>query len=147
MFDRSATNGVVLATEKKVQSVLVETKSVEKMTLLTYDHVFRSSFSVGFQFCLCVPCTALMGNGRGVVYSSNIGMTYSGMGPDFRVLTRKGHSFTSCACPCVLCLEKCMAYTGRKQAQQYYLQYKDDIPTSQLVREMAGVAQEFTQSG
>lgn len=52
-------------------------------------------------------------------------MTYSGMGPDFRVLTKK----------------------GRKQAQQYYLTYKDDIPASQLVREMGQTMQEFTQSG
>lgn len=60
-----------------------------------------------------------------LVCRHNIGMTYSGMGPDFRVLTKK----------------------GRKQAQQYYLTYKDDIPASQLVREMGQTMQEFTQSG
>ena len=47
------------------------------------------------------------------------------MGPDFRVLVRK----------------------GRKAAQKYWLQYKDQIPVSQLVREVAAVMQEFTQSG
>mmetsp|Transcript_31571 Transcript_31571/g.61848 ORF Transcript_31571/g.61848 Transcript_31571/m.61848 type:complete len:237 (+) Transcript_31571:67-777(+) len=57
--------------------------------------------------------------------SSNCGVVYSGMGPDYRVLLRK----------------------GRKIAQQYYLTYKDEIPISQIVREMASVMQEFTQSG
>jgi len=52
-------------------------------------------------------------------------MTYSGMGPDFRILTRQ----------------------GRKAAQKYYLQYLDPIPCSQLVREVASTMQEFTQSG
>jgi 20S proteasome subunit alpha 2 len=86
-----ASNGVVIATEKKVPSVLVDIKSVEKITHLT----------------------------------DNIGVTYSGMGPDNRVLLRR----------------------GRKQAQKYYLEYKDPIPCSQLVREVASVMQEFTQRG
>jgi len=86
-----ASNGVVIITEKKMPSVLVDEKSVEKIALL----------------------------------SSNIGVTYAGMGPDFRVLVRK----------------------GRKSAQQYKRQYQEDIPVSQLVREMASVMQEFTQSG
>jgi len=47
------------------------------------------------------------------------------MGPDFRVLVKR----------------------GRKAAQQYYLEYKDPIPASQLVREVASTMQEFTQSG
>lgn len=57
--------------------------------------------------------------------TDNIGMVYSGIGPDFRVLVRK----------------------GRKKAQEYYRFYKDPIPVSQLVRELAYVMQEFTQSG
>jgi len=86
-----ASNGVVIATEKKVPSVLVDVKSVEKINHLT----------------------------------DNIGVTYSGMGPDNRVLLRR----------------------GRKQAQKYYMEYKDPIPCSQLVREVASVMQEFTQRG
>lgn len=86
-----AANGVVIATEKKIPSILIDETSVEKIS----------------------TCT------------SNIGMTYSGMGPDFRVLVKK----------------------GRKSAQAYYLQYKDPMPVSQFVREVASVAQEFTQSG
>jgi len=36
---------------------------------------------------------------------------------------------------------------ARKLAQQYYLQYQEQIPTSQLVQRVANVMQEFTQSG
>jgi len=57
--------------------------------------------------------------------TDNIGVTYSGMGPDNRVLLRG----------------------ARKAAQKYYLQYKDPIPCAQLVKEVASVAQEFTQRG
>jgi len=86
-----ANNGAVLASEKKVPSVLVDATTVEKCVML----------------------------------SENVGMTYSGMGPDFRVLTAK----------------------GRKAAQKYYLEYKDPIPVGLLARELATVMQEFTQSG
>eukprot|EP00761_Pharyngomonas_kirbyi_P011807 gb/GECH01011833.1/.p1 GENE.gb/GECH01011833.1/~~gb/GECH01011833.1/.p1 ORF type:complete len:235 (+),score=63.67 gb/GECH01011833.1/:1-705(+) len=57
--------------------------------------------------------------------TDHIGMVYSGMGPDSRVLVRK----------------------GRKQAEKYYRIYQEPIPTSQLVKEMATVMQEYTQSG
>ena len=50
-----AANGVVIATEKKLQSTLVEEETVQKISLLT----------------------------------PNIGVAYSGMGPDSRVLVRK----------------------------------------------------------
>ena len=59
------------------------------------------------------------------IASKSIGMTYSGIGPDFRVMADK----------------------GRKEVQRYFLEYKDDIPVSQFVRSLAGVAQEYTQSG
>jgi len=55
----------------------------------------------------------------------NCGAVYSGMSADYRVLMRK----------------------GRKQAQKYTLTYKDEIPVSYIVREVASVMQEFTQSG
>ncbi|KAF6137233.1 hypothetical protein GIB67_036270 [Kingdonia uniflora] len=86
-----ASNGVVIATEKKLPSILVDETSVQKIQLLTPD----------------------------------IGVVYSGMGPDSRVLVRK----------------------SRKQAQQYFRLYKEQIPVTQLVRETAAVMQEFTQSG
>lgn len=84
-----ATNGVVIATEKKLRSILVDEKTVQKISLLT----------------------------------PNIGVAYSGMGPDSRVLVRK----------------------ARKQAQIYYQTYKEHIPVAQLVREVAAVMQEFTR--
>nr|VDD64874.1 unnamed protein product [Brassica oleracea] len=86
-----ASNGVVIATEKKLPSILVDEASVQKIQNLT----------------------------------PNIGVVYSGMGPDFRVLVRK----------------------SRKQAEQYLRLYKEPIPVTQLVRETATVMQEFTQSG
>ncbi|KAI3810085.1 hypothetical protein L1987_19693 [Smallanthus sonchifolius] len=86
-----ASNGVVIATEKKLPSILVDETSVQKIQILT----------------------------------PNIGVVYSGMGPDSRVLVRK----------------------SRKQAEQYHLLYKEPIPVTQLVRETAAVMQEFTQSG
>mmetsp|Transcript_30598 Transcript_30598/g.78581 ORF Transcript_30598/g.78581 Transcript_30598/m.78581 type:complete len:236 (-) Transcript_30598:74-781(-) len=86
-----ATNGVVIATEKKLPSALVDGGTVAKVSLLT----------------------------------PNIGVAYSGMGPDSRVLVRK----------------------ARNQAQAYYQLYKETIPVAQLVRETAAVMQEFTQSG
>jgi Proteasome subunit len=57
--------------------------------------------------------------------TERIGMAYSGMGPDSRVLVRK----------------------ARKIAMQYNLYYKDDIPVLQMVQGVASVMQEFTQSG
>jgi len=55
----------------------------------------------------------------------HIGMVYSGMGPDYRLLVKR----------------------ARKIAQQYWLQYEEPIPTSQLTQKVALVMQEYTQSG
>lgn len=52
-----------------------------------------------------------------------LGVVYSGMGPDYRVLVRK----------------------GRKKAQQYFSTYYEPIPTLQLTREVASIMQEYTQ--
>merc|ERR1712212_840422 len=57
--------------------------------------------------------------------TGNIGMVYSGMGPDYRLLVRR----------------------ARKMAQDYYLMYHETIPTAQLVYRVALVMQEYTQSG
>jgi 20S proteasome subunit alpha 2 len=53
------------------------------------------------------------------------GFVYSGMGPDFRVLTRN----------------------ARKAAQKYFLTYREVQPLAEVVRESALVMQEYTQSG
>ena len=84
-----ATNGVVLATEKKLPSTLVDEATVRKISDLT----------------------------------SNIGVVYSGMGPDNRVLVKR----------------------ARKSAQAYYNEFNEEIPVAQLVRKTAAVMQEFTR--
>lgn len=86
-----ATNGVVLATEKKQKSTLNDDRSINKIEPI----------------------------------SKNIGMVYSGMGPDYRLLVKY----------------------ARKLGQQYVTMYDDSIPTVQLVRRVADVMQEYTQSG
>jgi 20S proteasome subunit alpha 2 len=57
--------------------------------------------------------------------TDSIGMVYSGMGPDYRLLVRQ----------------------ARKMAQNYFLTYQEQIPISQLVQRVAGIMQEYTQSG
>ncbi|CAD6587255.1 MAG: Proteasome subunit alpha type-2 [Cyphobasidiales sp. Tagirdzhanova-0007] len=86
-----ATNGIVIATEKKAASPLIDDSMIEKV-------------------CLVCP---------------NIGIVYSGMGPDFRVLVAK----------------------ARKSAQAYWKIYGEYPPTRVLVQEIATVMQEATQSG
>jgi len=57
--------------------------------------------------------------------SDHIGMTYSGLGPDFRVLTDH----------------------ARKQAQSYQINFGEMPSTKLLVESVANVMQEYTQSG
>lgn len=57
--------------------------------------------------------------------TEKIGLTYAGMGPDSRVLLRK----------------------GRKAGQTYWLQHQEPIPVTQMVRELASIMQEYTQMG
>lgn len=59
------------------------------------------------------------------VICDNIGMVYSGMGPDARLLVDK----------------------ARKAAQEYKQVYLENPPVMMLVKEIAGVMQEYTQSG
>lgn len=87
----TATNGIVIATEKKAPSPLIDDSMIEKV-------------------CLVCP---------------NIGVVYSGMGPDYRVLVAK----------------------ARKSAQAYWKIYGEYPPTRVLVQEIATVMQEATQSG
>ncbi|EZF93047.1 hypothetical protein H113_06071 [Trichophyton rubrum MR1459] len=87
-----ATNGVVLATEKKSTSPLVDPPSLSKVSLITPD----------------------------------IGMVYSGMGPDYRVLVDKARK------------------TSHTNYKRIYNEYP---PTRILVQDVARVVQEATQSG
>ena len=86
-----ATNGVVIATEKQLPTVLIDEASLEKI----------------------------------VNVNKKIGLVYSGMGPDARLLSRK----------------------ARKMAQGYHRVYQEHQPASQSVTDVASVMQEYTQSG
>lgn len=90
-YSHTATNGIVIATEKKAASPLIDDSMIEKVALIC----------------------------------PNIGMVYSGMGPDYRVLVTK----------------------ARKSAQAYWKIYGEYPPTRVLVQEIATVMQEATQSG
>ncbi|XP_047136375.1 proteasome subunit alpha type-2 isoform X1 [Hydra vulgaris] len=57
--------------------------------------------------------------------TNHIGIVYSGMGPDFRLLVSE----------------------ARRISVNYKLQYGEPIPTTQLVQKVANVMQEYTQSG
>ncbi|CAL5392187.1 unnamed protein product [Camellia sinensis] len=99
-----AANGVDIATEKKLPSILVAEASI--------------------QLSSSVPTIANCSEVQKIqILTPNIGVVYSGMGPDSRVLVRK----------------------SRKQAEQYHRLYKR-TNSCQLVRETAAVMQEFTQS-
>jgi len=87
-----ATNGIVLATEKKSSSPLIDPPSLSKVSFIT----------------------------------PNIGMVYSGMGPDYRVLVDKARK---------------VSHTGYKRI------YNEYPPTRILVQDVARVMQEATQSG
>ena len=87
-----ATNGIVLATEKKSSTPLIDAGSSSKISLIT----------------------------------PNIGMVYSGMGPDYRVLVDKARK---------------VSHTGYKRV------YNEYPPTRILVQDVARVMQEATQSG
>ncbi|KAA0183868.1 Proteasome endopeptidase complex [Fasciolopsis buskii] len=86
-----ATNGVVLAVEKKFTSKLIDETTIKKIE----------------------PITA------------SIGMVYSGLSPDYRVLVKQ----------------------ARKSAQAYQMAYGEQISPEQLVVRTAAVMQEYTQSG
>ncbi|GAB7355689.1 hypothetical protein MBLNU459_g6392t1 [Dothideomycetes sp. NU459] len=87
-----ATNGIVLATEKKSSSPLIDASSASKVELIT----------------------------------PNIGMVYSGMGPDYRILVDKARK---------------VSHTNYKRI------YNEYPPTRILVQDVARVMQEATQSG
>ncbi|KAG6335329.1 hypothetical protein ID866_3761 [Astraeus odoratus] len=90
-LSRAASNGIVIATEKKSSSILIDDSMIEKVA----------------------------------VVCPNIGIVYSGMGPDFRVLIAR----------------------ARKSAQAYWKVYGEYPPTKVLTQEIATVMQEATQSG
>ena len=79
----------MIATEKKVKSPLVDDSTVERLVSITDG--------IGM-FALLLRARCL----RHTIVNEPAGMAYAGMGPDFRLLTRK----------------------AQKKAQEYYLTYK-----------------------
>ena len=85
-------DGVILACEKNLNSILIDETSFNKIANL----------------------------------SKYMGCTYSGLGPDYKVVLKK----------------------ARKEFQQYKLKFMDDLmPVHSLSREVANLMQEYTQSG
>ena len=80
------------------------------------------------------------------IITDNIGVVYSGLAPDFRLLVKKG-SRSRLLATLPFQSNNLPSLTGRKKAQEYFKVYKENIPVSQLVRELASIMQEFTQSG
>ena len=87
----AATNGIVIATEKKSSSILIDSSMLDKVSVIC----------------------------------PNIGIVYSGMGPDFRILVGRARQF----------------------AQAYWKRYGEYPPTRVLTQEIAREMQEATQSG
>jgi 20S proteasome subunit alpha 2 len=114
-----AKDGVVIATDKKLASELVDGSHVHKVELLT----------------------------------PSSGVCYAGVGPDYRVL---GTSMDSKAGVSVVLwilvslipfLFLSIVQRARKSSQAYLMQYGEVQPVSQLVKQTAGVMQEYTQRG
>ena len=87
----TASNGIVIATERKSSSILIDDAVIEKVAVIC----------------------------------PNIGIVYSGMGPDFRVLVTR----------------------ARKSAQAYWKIHGEYPPTKILTQEIANIMQQATHSG
>ena len=87
----AASNGIVIATEKKSSSILIDDSMIEKVAVIC----------------------------------PNIGIVYSGMGPDFRILVSR----------------------ARRSAQAYWKIHNEYPPTKVLTQEIATIMQQATHSG
>jgi 20S proteasome subunit alpha 2 len=109
-----ASNGVVLATEKKSKSLLHDDRTIHKVEPIC----------------------------------KNMGLVYSGMGPDYRsVLFLIGHASMIIEYKKLSMLFRLLVQKARKLAQEYMLIYEQNVPPTQLVKRVADVMQEYTQSG
>ncbi|SCZ88877.1 BZ3500_MvSof-1268-A1-R1_Chr2-1g04703 [Microbotryum saponariae] len=132
----AASNGIVLATSKKPPSPLVDDSMLEKANLtlmithnMSYYVTYAASIlpAAGSIDVHNANATRLLAGRRLQVslVCPNIGLVYSGMGPDFRVLVAK----------------------ARKSAQSYWKIYGEYPSTRVMVGEIASVMQDATQSG
>jgi 20S proteasome subunit alpha 2 len=134
---RAAKNGVVIATEKKAPTILIDETSLQKICMLT-DSIGAVYSGMGQRSAARrAPRRAAAASARWAGTPQRSGSARRSRaaptrpfprrlaGPDFRVLVAK----------------------GRKAAQAYFRIYREEIPLLQLVRELAAVMQEFTQSG
>ena len=156
----SASNGAVIATEKKMPSVLVDDTSIRKV---------RGKQGPGTTACACScpwraprPLTtagALPSGGEAHKHHRH-GLQWHGPRQAVccfhesafpgRLSSRRALSFlpphlVSCLPPRPLF--SVLLAKGRKLAQQYYLTYHEPIPTRMLTQQLAGVMQEYTQKG
>lgn len=104
-----ASNGVVIATEKKVCPCLPHANYIALIHAMQTPSPLVDDSMIEKVALVC----------------PNIGIVYSGMGPDFRVLVQK----------------------ARKSAQAYWKIYQEYPPTRVLVAEIASLMQSATQSG
>ena len=86
-----AVNGCVLATEKKNKSILFEDHSTYKIEQVLIIYVSCLLYYFLCQSCYCIARTVstYMSNCVSLQITGNIGMVYSGMGPDYRLLIRR----------------------------------------------------------
>lgn len=117
-----AKNGVVIATDKKVTSVLVDSEEYQKIQNITPTTGINTLCTKFYMYTYIIYYINDFTFYSLLMYQ---GFVYAGMGPDFRVVVRN----------------------SRKNAQKYYLTYREIQPVSQVVRESALLMQEYTQSG
>ncbi|THG03985.1 hypothetical protein TEA_025134 [Camellia sinensis var. sinensis] len=154
-------NGVVIATEKKLPSILVDEASSGVLTIPAFcvklkpvTQLYISILLEAFaRFCSIFCCVSSVQMGR-ANYKFWICWITGAKDSDI------DSQYWSCVQPLaslsveflLLCSgmgpdSRVLVRKSRKQAEQYHRLYKEPIPVTQLVRETAAVMQEFTQSG
>lgn len=90
-----------------------------------HSHTAQNAIVLAVEKSPPSPLVDTTGLEKLAIVCPNIGMVYSGMGPDFRVLVAR----------------------ARKSAQAYWKIYGEYPPTRVMVQELAAIMQEATQRG
>ena len=119
-----ASNGVVLATEKKHKSILYDYESMHKVQMVS-DHIGMVYSGKPLFIRILEERYTRFNEKKHILRSPrvchcNLYFLFLGMGPDYRLLVGK----------------------ARKIAQEYLLSYGEEIPTSQLVQKVANVSKQ-----